>query len=133
MSRYAIICVDDDPMITQLLTFQLRKWVDPLSTIIETLTDPKKVMDTIEEIHELGMKVFFLIVDYQMPGLNGAQLILKIREKYKNIHFVMLSGQANEVVVAQLQNETILENFIAKPWNEAQLYEMIKPYLEEMR
>jgi CheY-like chemotaxis protein len=132
MSKYAIICVDDDPMITQLLTFQLRKWVDPLSTIIETFTDPKKVMDTIDEIHELGMKVVFLIVDYQMPGLNGAQLILKIKEKYKDIHVVMLSGQANEVVVSQLQNETLLENFIAKPWNEAQLHEMIKPYLKEM-
>jgi CheY-like chemotaxis protein len=131
MSKYAIICVDDDPMITQLLTFQLRKWVDPLSTI-ETFTDPKKVMDTIDEIHELGMKVVFLIVDYQMPGLNGAQLILKIKEKYKDIHVVMLSGQANEVVVSQLQNETLLENFIAKPWNEAQLHEMIKPYLKEM-
>ena len=59
MSQYAIICVDDDPMITQLLTFQLRKWINPLSTIIETFTDPRKVMDTIAEIHELGMKVVF--------------------------------------------------------------------------
>ncbi len=133
MSRYAILCVDDDPMITQLLTFQLRKWINPLSTIIETFTDPRKVMDTIEEIHELGMKVVFLIVDYQMPGMNGAQLILKIREKYKDIQFVMLSGQANEVVVAQLQNEALLENFIAKPWSESQLHEMIKPYLLEMK
>ena len=132
MSRYAIICVDDDPMITQLLTFQLRKWVNPLTTIIETFTDPRKVIQAIEEIQDLGMKVVFLIVDYQMPFLNGAQLMLKIREQYKDIHFVMLSGQANEVVVAQLKNEFILENFIGKPWNEAQLHEMIQPYLKNM-
>jgi CheY-like chemotaxis protein len=132
MTKYAIICVDDDPMITQLLTFQLRKWINPLSTIVETFTDPKMVVSSIEEIYELGYKVIFVIIDYQMPGLNGAQLILKIKEKYKDIHFIMLSGQANEVVVSQLKKEANLDGFIAKPWSESQLHNLIKPYLNRM-
>lgn len=132
MTRFAIICVDDDPMITQLLSFQLRKWINPMSTIIETFVDPKQVLQTIDEIYELGIRVFFVIVDYQMPGMNGAQLIRRIKEKYTDIHFIMLSGQANEVIVAQLQNEEVLDNFISKPWSEEQLLKIIKPYLEEM-
>ena len=133
MTRYAIICVDDDPMITQLLSFQLRKWINPMSTIVETLVDPKQVLQTIDEIYDLGIRVFFVIVDYQMPGLNGAQLIRRIKEKYQDVHFLMLSGQANEVIVAQLQQENVLDNFISKPWSEEELYNKIKPYLEEMK
>ena len=132
MTQYAIICVDDDPMITQLLSFQLRKWINPMSTIVETFIDPKKVLQTIDEIYDLGIRVFFVIVDYQMPGLNGAQLIRRIKEKYQDIHFIMLSGQANEVIVAQLQQEDVLDNFISKPWSEEELHKKIKPYLEEM-
>ena len=132
MNQYAIICVDDDPMITQLLSFQLRKWIDPISTIIETLVEPKQVMSTLEEMQSLGFRVIFFIVDYQMPGLNGAQLIRTVKEKYPEVHFIMLSGQANEVVVAQLKEELSLDNFISKPWNEEQLHAMIKPYLNEM-
>jgi two-component system response regulator YesN len=132
MTRYAIICVDDDPMITQLLSFQLRKWINPMSTIVETFVDPKQVLQTIDEIYDLGIRVFFVIVDYQMPGLNGAQLIRRIKEKYQDVHFLMLSGQANEVIVAQLQQENVLDNFISKPWSEEELYNKIKPYLEEM-
>ncbi|MBU6158819.1 MAG: response regulator [Bacteroidetes bacterium] len=132
MNQYAIICVDDDPMITQLLSFQLRKWIDPISTIIETLVEPKQVMSTLEEMQSLGFRVIFFIVDYQMPGLNGAQLIRTVKEKYPKVHFIMLSGQANEVVVAQLREELSLDNFISKPWNEEQLHAMIKPYLNEM-
>ena len=132
MNQYAIICVDDDPMITQLLSFQLRKWIDPISTIIETLVEPKQVMSTLEEMQSLGFRVIFFIVDYQMPGLNGAQLIRTVKEKYPEVHFIMLSGQANEVVVAQLKEELSLDNFISKPWNEEQLHAMNKPYLNEM-
>jgi len=132
MTQYAILCVDDDPMITQLLSFQLRKWINPMSTIVETFVDPKQVLQTIDEIYDLGIRVFFVIVDYQMPGLNGAQLIRRIKEKYQDVHFLMLSGQANEVIVAQLQQENVLDNFISKPWSEEELYNKIKPYLEEM-
>ncbi len=129
MTKYAIICVDDDPLITQLLSFQLRKWINPLTTIIETYVEPKNVMASIDEIYELGIRVIFIIVDYQMPGMNGAQLTRNIKAKYKNIHFVMLSGQANEVVVSQLKDEQVLDNFISKPWNEEQLHKIIQPYL----
>ena len=132
MTKYAIICVDDDPMITQLLSYQLRKWINPLNTIIETFVEPKNVMAAIDEIYELGIRVIFVIVDYQMPGLNGAQLTRNIKAKYKDIHFVMLSGQANEVVVSQLKDEKVLDNFISKPWSEEQLHKILQPYLAKI-
>ncbi len=133
MTQYAIICVDDDPMITQLLSYQLRKWINPLNTIIETFVEPKHVMAAIDEIYELGIRVVFVIVDYQMPGLNGAQLTRNIKAKYNDIHFVMLSGQANEIVVSQLKDEKVLDSFISKPWSEDQLHKILQPYLIEIK
>jgi len=132
MTRYAIICVDDDPFITELLNFQMNRWVDENTTIVESFTEPKRMMSTIEEMHRLGLKVPFIIVDYQMPDMSGGQLIRQVKELYPDIKCLMLSGQANELVTQQLTEEQVLDGFIAKPWTEEELREKIDPLLSEL-
>jgi hypothetical protein len=41
--KYAVICVDDDPIILQLIDFQMKKLVNDQTTIVETTTDPRAV------------------------------------------------------------------------------------------
>jgi len=129
MIQHAIICVDDDPFITQLLNFQMGRLVNEETTIVESFTDPKKVMGAIEEMKELGYDVPFIIVDYQMPDLSGGQLIRTVKEKHPEIKCLMLSGQANELVTQQLEEEEVLDGFISKPWNEEDLREKVDPLL----
>lgn len=119
--KYAIVCVDDEPVIVELLSFQLKKLFNKESTFVETYTNPKEVEEGIDSIIAHGIQVIFMVVDYQMPLLNGAQLIRSIKAKYPMIKFFMLSGQANSSVVDQLLEEGILERFIAKPWSEKDL------------
>ena len=132
MIQHAIICVDDDPFITQLLNFQMGRLVNEETTIVESFTDPKKVMGAIEEMKELGYDVPFIIVDYQMPELSGGQLIRSVKEKYPEIKCLMLSGQANELVTQQLEEEQVLDGFISKPWNEEELREKVDPLLASL-
>lgn len=132
MAQYAIICVDDDPFITQLLNFQMGRMVNEDTTIIESFTEPKKMMPAIEEMHRLGLKVPFIIVDYQMPELSGGQLIRNVKELYPDIKCLMLSGQANELVTQQLVEEKVLDGFISKPWTEEDLREKVDPLLAEL-
>ena len=46
--RYAVVCVDDDPYILQMLGFQLSKIMDQSHTLIEYFTDPDQAIENID-------------------------------------------------------------------------------------
>jgi CheY-like chemotaxis protein len=132
MHKYAVVCIDDDPLITSLLSFQLRKVIDTKTTFIETYSKPTEVEKHIEELIDFGVNLVFIIVDYQMPEMNGAELIRKLKKKYPWISCIMLSGQANDLVVAELKEDHLLEKYIAKPWSESDLFEVVKPLIDKI-
>jgi DNA-binding NtrC family response regulator len=126
-----VVCIDDDPYILQMLGFQLSKIIDQNCTLLEYFTDPNEALDGISGLVEERIDVIFIIVDYQMPKMTGAQLVRSIKEKYPNLNCVMLSGQANQISVDELMSDNLLVNFIAKPWDEEVLFNAIRPMIEE--
>ncbi|NDB34083.1 MAG: response regulator [Flavobacteriia bacterium] len=130
--KYAVVCVDDDPYILQMLGFQLSKIVDQKCTLLEYFTDPQLALDNIDQLVAEKIDIIFIIVDYQMPQMTGGQLVRSIKVKYPNLKCVMLSGHANEVSVDDLVNEKLLDAFISKPWDENVLFEAIKPILDKI-
>lgn len=130
--KYAIVCVDDDPMIITMLSFQLRKIINQNTTIVETFSEPETVEEHLNELIDFGVEVIFLIVDYQMPKLSGADLVRSIKSKYPELKFVMLSGQANDLVVRQLLDDKLLDAFLPKPWDEDKLFSVIEPILPKV-
>lgn len=129
--KYAILCIDDDPFILQMLSFQLQKYIDGECTLLEFFTNPLEVLDNITDLIDEGIDVIFIVVDYQMPELNGAELIRKIKIIHPGMKCIMLSGQANAIQVDDLVNDNLLDSFISKPWNEEDLIKAITPLLEE--
>jgi YesN/AraC family two-component response regulator len=129
--KYAVVCVDDDPYILQMLGFQLSKIIDQKCTLLEYFTDPNEALLGITELVEERIDVIFIIVDYQMPKMTGAQLIRSIKEKYPDLNCVMLSGQANQISVDELISDNLLSNFISKPWDEDDLMKAIRPLIQE--
>ena len=118
--KYAVICVDDDPYILQMLGFQLSKIMDQKCTLIEYFTDPSVALKNIDMLVSESIDIIFVIVDYQMPKMTGADLIRSIKSKYSNLKCVMLSGQANTRSVNSLKEENLLEEFVSKPWDETE-------------
>ena len=131
--KYAVVCVDDDPYILQMLGFQLSKVMDQKCTLIEYFTDPKKALGNIDELVSQNIDIIFIMVDYQMPKMTGAELIRSIKEKHKNLRCVMLSGQANTSSVNSLKEENLLEEFLAKPWDESELFDTILPLINSRK
>jgi FixJ family two-component response regulator len=131
MYKYAIICVDDDPMINLLLSFQLNKIINTNTTCIETYSKPKELERKIENLISFGIEPVLLIVDYQMPEMNGDELILNVKKKYPTIPCVMLSGQANELAVNRLKEDSLLSEFIEKPWKENQLATVVNSLIDK--
>lgn len=125
MYKYAIICVDDDPMINLLLNFQLNKIINSNTTCIETYSKPKELDRKLEDLISNGIEPVLLIVDYQMPEMNGDELILNVKKKYPTIPCVMLSGQANKLAINRLKEDKLLSEFIEKPWKENQLVSVV--------
>jgi CheY-like chemotaxis protein len=128
--KYAVICVDDDPHILQMLSFQLEKIIDTKCTLLEYFTSPQEALDNFDELVAENIDVIFILVDFQMPGMNGAQLIRAIKAKKSDIACIMLSGQANTVQVAELEQDDLLTCFVHKPWDEATLFQVLKPIIQ---
>lgn len=130
--KYAVVCVDDDSFILQMLSFQLNKIIDPKTTLLECYSDPTTVMENLDELLDNSIEILIIVVDYQMPKLNGAELIRSVKKKYPSIKCVMLSGQANDLIVKELNAEKHLEQFISKPWDEEKLYQVVRPILDSV-
>ena len=128
--KYAVICVDDDPYILQMLGFQLSKIMDQKCTLIEYFTDPKVALENIDQMVSESIDIIFVIVDYQMPKMNGADLIRAVKTKHADLRCVMLSGQANTSSVNSLKEENLLEQFLAKPWDESELFDTLIPLIK---
>ena len=128
--KYAVVCVDDDPFILQMLGFQLSKIVDQKYTLLEYFTDPSEALINIDQLVAEKIDIIFIIVDYLMPKMTGAELIREIKAKHPNLKCVMLSGHANPISIEALNKENMLESFISKPWNEEELFDTIRPILE---
>jgi response regulator RpfG family c-di-GMP phosphodiesterase len=127
--RCAVVCVDDDPYILQMLGFQLSKIMDQSFTLIEYFTDPDQAIENIDLLIDEQIDIMFVMVDYQMPTMTGAELIRKLKYKHQNLKCVMLSGQANKSSVDALKNENLLEEFIEKPWDEDELFNTLRPLI----
>ncbi|MCF8408967.1 MAG: response regulator [Crocinitomicaceae bacterium] len=128
--KYAVVCVDDDPHILQMLSFQLEKIIDSKCTLIEYFTNPEDVITNVKELALEEIDIVFILVDYQMPQMNGVQLIRTIKAINPKMECVMLSGQANSVQVAELTQDNLLTEFIHKPWDEQTLFDVLSPLLK---
>ncbi len=129
--RYAVICVDDDPMILQVLAFQLDKILDSKGVLVEFYTNPNDALHDIDGLINEKIDIIFVLVDYQMPEMTGAELIRKIKSKYKNLNCLMLSGQANSTQVSELEKDNLLEKFIEKPWDEDELRDEVMKLIKD--
>ena len=129
--RYAVICVDDDPMILQVLAFQLDKILNSKSVLVEFYTNPNDALTDIDTLTNEKIDIIFVIVDYQMPEMTGAELIRKIKSKYSGLNCLMLSGQANSTQVSELEKDNLLEKFIEKPWDEDELREEVMKLIKD--
>lgn len=133
MSQFnkAVICIDDDPMILQVLSFQLEKLIDSSETLIELYTNPSKALIDIQEFVFDEIEIVFVIVDYQMPEMSGAKFIRSLKQSRPNLPCVMLSGQANPNQVRALEADGYLAAFLNKPWEESQIHELINKLTKE--
>ena len=121
ISCFKILCVDDEPNILSALRrmFMLSGF------------DIEEASSGAEAIQKLEKKEFHLVLsDMQMPGMNGAELLAQVRERWPKVMRLMLTGTADLKAAISAINEGEIYRYLTKPWDDEEVVSTIKSALE---
>jgi adenylate cyclase len=138
MPKLAIICVDDELVILESLTEQLKRNLDNLDIFeIEAAESGEEALEILAEMQEDDIEVALIISDQIMPKMKGDELLINIHQKHPQILKIMMTGQADVKAVGNAVNDANLYRYIAKPWDETDLLltvkEAIRSYLQDKK
>lgn len=122
MSRPTILVVDDEPLVTQMLSILLELNLE--MNVVTTNSSPH----ALDILRQGGISL--LLTDYLMPELNGINLIRALRDEGSVIPVIVLTGYCDEPELAA--NVTVLGPFevIVKPWSNEHLLQRINAWLQ---
>ena len=106
-NRVKILLVDDNPMVMGLL----RGALAPLATVATATDATDALLKAIDDPPDL------LVSDYRMPGMDGRQLVEKLRGRpaTAGISVVMLAAK-NDISDNLGQQEQIADDYVEKPF-----------------
>ncbi|MFI7600086.1 HDOD domain-containing protein [Actinoplanes sp. NPDC049681] len=104
--RPHIVFVDDEPRILSGLRRMLRTHRDRWD--MSFVEGGQAALDTLHSRH-----CDVIVTDYRMPGMDGAQLLERVRTEFPAVARVILSGQTNEDNLLRIM--VLAHEFINKP------------------
>jgi two-component system, response regulator YesN len=123
---YKVLLVDDEPIIREgiaavidwesyefLLTGTARNGLEAYAMIIQ---DPPHIV----------------ITDIKMPGLNGLELIAKVKAEIPDIQFIVLSGYGEFELAKQAMHYGV-KHYLLKPCNENKIVETLQEVKQQLR
>jgi CheY-like chemotaxis protein len=72
----------------------------------------------------LSGNITFIITDFRLPGLNGVQLIQRLRGQGRDFHAVLISAYSDEGTLSAARDAGV-DDFIPKPLDFARLTETL--------
>lgn len=111
MQKHTIAIIDDSPMMTQFLKlfFESKYNVVTYHSSVEAITDIRS-----------GFSPDVIITDFDMPDMNGLDIINNTREQNANTPIIVVSG-ARESKHRLSCLEAGAEDFVMKPFHPAEL------------
>ncbi len=121
MSNKSIVIVDDEPMITENI-----KDILEISTSLSVtaFTRPADALSHIQK-HPVDL----LLTDYLMPGMNGLELLTRVREFYPAMPVLILTGYYNSREMDHLSANDDKIVIMLKPWSSSALLDRIQTLL----
>lgn len=107
-SKITILCVDDEEFILTMLKriFSLAGYV------VLTTNSPQECIEIAKQ-----KKIDVLIADYQMPEMNGVQVVREIQTFNSKAIKIILTGEANEADLEAAVKDQIIKKWLLKPIN----------------
>ncbi|WP_440772199.1 response regulator [Natronorubrum sp. DTA28] len=89
-----VLCVDDDAALLGLTAVILEKTTDSL--VVDTEEEPETAL---ERIHD--QRYDCIVTDYEMPTMNGIELLEAVREFDENLPVILFTGSGSEAVASE--------------------------------
>jgi PAS domain S-box-containing protein len=93
---YAILYVDDDEILLTVNKIYLEKNGD---FSVDVATSGTQALDRMA-----SGQYDAILSDYQMPGMDGIELLKEVRERHGNLPFILFTGKGREEVVMEAMN-----------------------------
>ncbi len=117
-----IVIVDDEEMVlTSLRSFLLLE----SDYQVETFSSPQKALASLKD-----SPCDLVISDYLMPGMNGIEFLLEVKNLHPFATRILLTGYADKENAIKAINEVGLYQYVEKPWNNDDLKITIQNGLE---
>lgn len=118
---HRILLLDDEQNVLLALQRSLKSVAKDLDMKMELFNSPK------DAVARLSDTVFdFIISDYHMPEMNGIQFLSIAKEMQPDAVRLMLSASAEFKTILGAINDAEVFRYIAKPWDQDELFEIIQ-------
>lgn len=117
--RLSVLVVEDNPMIQNIH----RNLLENLNCKVTLASNGYQALDALRETHHV------ILMDIEMPGINGVETAIKIRERdiqKRNIPIIAVT--ANHPDTQKESEKAIFDAFIQKPLDADQLQELLKRF-----
>ena len=124
MEKGVLLCVDDEVIVLTALKDQLRRAYGS-DFVVEVAESAEEALELLEELSQQGHTVLVIVSDWLMPGMKGDEFLVQAHRRFPTVVKIMLSGHAEQSAVDRVRREAGLHEFLAKPWNAAELVDSI--------
>lgn len=114
-----VLIADDDSMNRMMI----RKLLEEMNIQVLEAHDGNKVLDIFKAI-----SCDLVIMDIQMPGMNGLEAVKNLRSMNNDVSVIALSGYSEEDLVNQAMKAG-MNDYLVKPVNKKVLYRKLRKYL----
>ena len=119
--RRTVLVVDDELEVVEALKRNLRH--EPFDFI--GTTSPEEALAIIDQ-----RRVDLVIADIDMPEMNGLSLVTRLSRTHPAVVRILLTGDASLESAMTAINEGEVHRYLTKPWNTAELREIVRGALE---
>jgi len=119
-----IVCIDDEPNVLAGIAVNLRRDFE----VLQATTGAAGL-----ELLAANPDVCVVMSDMRMPGMSGAAVLAKAREKHPDVVRILLTGQADLQSAISAVNDGQVFRFLTKPCNRDQLLLALRAAAEHYR
>ncbi len=121
-----IFLVEDELHLRYTLSLILRK----SGFLVTSAEDGEKAFQMIEDIISQAGKIDMLVTDIQMPGMNGIEIIDKLRKKNIDLPCLVITGYSNKATMKELLSKGCAD-YLDKPFEPEEFIKQVNKVLEK--
>ena len=129
MEKPAIVIVDDIPQVRQKLENDLEQKYSDRFRII-AVDAGQQALNQLKQMSLRNEPVALLLVDEQMPEMNGSEFLKEARDLYPKAKRILLTTYADTHAAIQAINTSLIDYYLMKPWDPPE--ERLYPVLDDL-